>query len=96
MPRPESALANPGLLGRVLDWVQEHIPQGSEIATLSREELRRIGEDLSLADSDLLAMSTAGRDNTVLMERMMRARGLDPDIVRRQARLRGAARSHRR
>jgi hypothetical protein len=82
MPHADSALANPGLLGRVLDWVRAHVPEGSDIANLAREDLRHIAEDLSLADSDLLAMSTAGRDNTILMKRMMRARGLDPAQVR--------------
>ena len=78
-----SQLANPGLLGRVLDWLRARVPEGSDIANLSREDLRHIAEDLSLADSDLVAMSSTGRDNTLLMERMMRARGLDPVQVRR-------------
>lgn len=84
MAHMASALANPGLLGRVLDWVRTHVAPGRDLATLSREELRLIAEDLSLADSDLAAMTTLGRDNTELMERMMRALGLDPDHLRRE------------
>jgi hypothetical protein len=50
---------------------------------LSREELRHIAIDLSLAETDLQSLSAGMRDNTVLMERMMRAHGLDPDRMRR-------------
>jgi hypothetical protein len=82
MPQPQPVLCNPGLLGRVLDWVRARASINNEIATLSREELRRMASDLSLAESDLLALSTGGHDNTVLMERMMRARGLDADQMR--------------
>jgi hypothetical protein len=82
MPHAETALCNPGLLGRVLSWVRAHANPGSDLAMLSREELRHIAGDLSLAESDLLSLSAGARDNTVLMERMMRARGLDPDQMR--------------
>ena len=82
MPHTEHALANPGLLGRVLDWVRVHAEPGADLAAFSREDLRRMASDLSLAESDLLAISTGGRDNTGLMEGMMRARGLDPDQLR--------------
>lgn len=47
----ETALCNPGLLGRVLDWVRANADPGSDLAMLSREELRHIAEDLSLAES---------------------------------------------
>ena len=33
MSHDGSALANPGLLGRVLDWVRARVPEGSDIAT---------------------------------------------------------------
>jgi hypothetical protein len=48
---------------------------------LSREQLQRISADLSLAESDLMSLSTGARDNTVLMERMMRAHGIDREDV---------------
>jgi hypothetical protein len=82
MPPTETALANPGLLGRVLDWVREHSPPGEDLANLSREELHHIARDLSLNDSDLVALSMHGQDNTCLMMGMMRACGLDPDQLR--------------
>lgn len=82
MPNTEQALANPGLLGRVLEWVRAHAQPGSDVANLSREELGRMASDLSLAETDLVSISATTRDNTVLMERMMRVRGLDPDAIR--------------
>ena len=82
MPHAEMALANPGLFGRVLDWLRAHTDPGGDLVGLSREQLRYMAEDLSLAPSVLVAMSVGGRDNTVLMQSMMRARGLDPDQMR--------------
>ena len=81
-------LSHPGFLGRVLGWVREHVDTTSDLSMLSREELQRISADLSLADSDLMSVSAGARDNTVLMERMMRAHGIDrEDLMYGQATL---------
>jgi len=82
MPPTEPALANPGLLGRMLDWMRAHTPVGSDLATFSREDLRHMAQDLSIAETDLQSMSASHHDNTALMEGMIRARGLDPDHLR--------------
>ena len=79
MAEVDRALCNPGLLGRVLDCLRAYAAPGTDLASLTREDLRHIAGDLALAESALLSLSAGGRDNTVLMERMMRARGLDPD-----------------
>ncbi len=87
---PEGELSHPGLLGRVLGWVGVHVDTTSDLSLLSREELQRISADLSLAESDLVSLSTRARDNTVLMERMMRAHGIDrEDLMYGQATLLG-------
>ncbi len=83
MNHPESALANPGLLGRVLDWVRVRCGAGGELAAMSREEIRDLASDLALSEGDLVALSTSLSDNTALMEGMMRARGFDPAQLRR-------------
>jgi hypothetical protein len=83
MAEVDRALCNPGLLGRVLNCVQAQVVPGTDLATLTREDLRHIAGDLALAESALLSLSVGARDNTVLMERMMRARGLDPGEMRR-------------
>jgi hypothetical protein len=83
MNNSEPALANPGLLGRVLDWVQARCGIGDELASMSREEIRDLASDLSLSEGDLVALSASLNDNTPLMEGMLRARGFDPEQVRR-------------
>lgn len=82
MSHPEAALANPGLLGRVLDWVRARCGAGDDLAAMSREEIRDLASDLSLSEGDLVALSASLNDNTALMEGMMRARGFDPDQLR--------------
>jgi hypothetical protein len=83
MSHPEPALSNPGLLGRVLDWLRAHGGRGDELATMSRDEIRDLAGDLSLAEGDLRALSASLNDNTALMEGMMRARGFEPEQLRR-------------
>ena len=82
MAEVDRALCNPGLLGRVLDCVRAHTLPETDLATLTREDLRYIAGDLALAESALLSFSVGARDNTVLMERMMCARGLDAEEMR--------------
>jgi hypothetical protein len=82
MAAVDRALCNPGLLGRVLDCVRAHVVPGTDLATLTHDDLRHIAGDLALAESALLSLSAGAHDNTVLMDRMMRARGLDPEATR--------------
>jgi Family of unknown function (DUF6455) len=83
MSHSEPALANPGLLGRVLDWVRAKCGAGDDLTAMSREEIRDLASDLSLSEGDLVALSATLKDNTALMEGMMRARGFEPDQLRR-------------
>jgi hypothetical protein len=82
MAEVDRALCHPGLLGRVLDCVAAHVAPSTDLATLTREDLRHIAGDLALAESALLSLSVGARDNTALMQRMIRARGLDPEEMR--------------
>jgi hypothetical protein len=82
MPLAEGALSHPGLLGRVLDWVRTQTDPASDLTTLSRDELRRIADDLSLTELDLLSLSVRAHDHSALMERMIRAHGIDPEQMR--------------
>lgn len=54
------------------------------MANLAGAELRHIAADLNVSESDLLVLSSGAADNTALMEALMRARGLDPNAVRRE------------
>ena len=78
----DRALANPGLLGRVLDWLRARSGSADELAGWSREELRNLADDLALSEYDLVTLSATMSDNNVLMERMMRARGFEPELLR--------------
>ncbi|HUN42773.1 MAG TPA: DUF6455 family protein [Acetobacteraceae bacterium] len=78
----DRALANPGLLGRVLDWLRARCSDADELAGWSRDDLRNLADDLALSEYDLAALSGAIADNNVLMERMMRARGFEPELLR--------------
>ena len=70
-----------GRLTRVVDWLRAHFGPGDELAGFSRDDLRDMASDLSLTESDLVALVDHGTDNTVLMLNMMRARGLDPKLL---------------
>ncbi len=83
MAAVDTALCHPGLLGRVLDCVRAHVAPGTDLAAMTRDDLRHIAGDLALAESVLLSLSVGARDNTVLMERMMRTLGLAPEEMRR-------------
>jgi len=74
-------LSHPGLLGRVLGWMGARVDSTDDLATLSREELRQIASELSLDELDLASFA-AGAENTVLLERMLRAHGIDPQQMR--------------
>jgi hypothetical protein len=82
MSHNEPALAIPGLLGRVLDWVRARGGTSGELAGMSRDEIRELAGDLSLSEGDLVALSSSLSHNAPLMEGMMRARGFDPDDLR--------------
>ena len=69
------------MLGRVREWVRAHAGP-SEVERLSPQEQRYLASDLALSESELRSLSANGRDNTVLMDRMMRAHGIDPDRMR--------------
>ena len=69
------------MLGSVREWVRAHV-RPSEVELLSPGERRYLASDLALSESELLTLSASGRDNTELMERMMRANGIDPDRMR--------------
>jgi len=78
----DHALANPGLLGRVLDWLRVHCGGTDELAGWSREEIRQLSDDLALSEDDLMALSASVSANNTLMEGMMRARGFEPELLR--------------
>lgn len=77
------AYEEPSLLARALDWIKAYYARQQEIGLLSRDDIAVMATDLGLSESDLCDVLPRGSDNTFLMDRMLQARGLDPDAVRR-------------
>lgn len=72
-----------GLLGRMVDWIADRLRASRELAELSGADVHEMAADLGLSEDELRAVLPRAADNTRLMDGMMRARGLDPDWVRR-------------
>lgn len=72
-----------GLLGRTLDWIKARAIRDNELAAMSRDDLGYLASDLGLSEADLRGVIPIVADHSELMDQMMRARGLDPDTVRR-------------
>ena len=77
-----SPVEEPGLLARVFDWIKERTARQEELGRLSRGDLAAMASDLGLSEADLRDVLPRSADNTLLMDRMMQARGLDPEAVR--------------
>jgi len=82
MSSPRAGLTDGRLLAWALEWMKARCHVHDELAGLSREELRVLSADLAIDQSDLVALSASRHDNTDLMERMIRARGFDPNDLR--------------
>jgi Family of unknown function (DUF6455) len=72
-----------GLLARTLDWIKARCIRDNELAGLSHDDLGLLASDLGLSEADLRGVLPVVTDHSDLMDQMMRARGLDPDDVRR-------------
>jgi hypothetical protein len=72
----------PGLLARVRAWVKAHTRAGDDLAGFSRAEFGHMANDLGISEADLLALASSASDNKALMAGMMRARGLDSEVLR--------------
>lgn len=76
------AHAGSGLLARALDWIKAHAAGQDELERLSRSDIAAIAADLALPEADLISVLPRMADHTVLMDRMMEERGLNPTEVR--------------
>ncbi len=72
-----------GLLGRLFDWVKAHTHRDDDLSALTRGDLGIMAADLGITEADLREVLPRTSDNSLLMDQMMVARGLDPDRVRR-------------
>ncbi len=74
---------NDGLMARALEWLLARGGAKAAPTYLSESDLRYMANDLGITQADLLDVLPRAADNSLLMDRMMRARGLNPDEVRR-------------
>ena len=74
---------DPGLLARALDWIKAHAARQEELARLTGNDITTMAADLGLSEADLRDVLPRAADNSLLMDRMIQARGLDPATVRR-------------
>ena len=72
----------PGLLARMLDWLKSYSARQEEMGRLTRGDVALMASDLGLTEAELRDVMPRTVDNRALMERMLRARGLDPVRVR--------------
>ncbi len=79
-----SADLNP--VTRALDWLKHRLAGGSELATLSRADLNFLASDIGPTEADLRHIAPEKGDHSELMDEMMVARGLNPDVVRKLTR----------
>jgi Family of unknown function (DUF6455) len=71
-----------GLLARAFDWIRERARRSQELASLTQADLDFMASDLGITPADLLDVLPRSADDSYLMDRMLEARGLDPDRIR--------------
>lgn len=75
-------MSDTNLLARAFDWVKARAVRDNEIAAMTRADLRFLAADPGLSEADLLDVMPRVSDHSDLMDKMMRARRLDPDAIR--------------
>src|SRR5215207_4314063 len=78
-----SVSGEPNLLARVFDWIKLRVSRESELANMSYQDMQFLASDIGVSVADLRAIGPMITDHDELMKKMMLARGLDPDAVRR-------------
>ena len=78
-----TASTEPTLFCRTLDWIKARAVRDNELATMTRDDLQILAADIGVSESDLRHVVPQFGDHSDLMDKMMRARNLDPETVRR-------------
>lgn len=78
-----TASTEPTLFCRTLDWIKARATRDNELATMSRDDFQILAADIGVSESDLRDVVPKIGDHSDLMDKMMRARNLDPEAVRR-------------
>ncbi len=72
-----------GAMGRFCDWIKARAQRNDDLSALTRGDLTAMAADLGVAEADLIQVLPRTSDHSGLMDKMMTARGLDPNQVRR-------------
>ncbi len=78
-----TASTEPTLFCRTLDWIKARATRDNELATMSRSDLQLLAADIGVSEADLREVVPRVGNHSDLMDKMMRARNLDPEAVRR-------------
>jgi hypothetical protein len=78
-----SASSDSSLLAKAFDWIRTRASRDNEIAAMCRADLHYLAADLGITEAELREVVPKVTDHSELMDQMMRARGLDPEAVRR-------------
>jgi hypothetical protein len=76
------ATAAASLIGRIIDWIKARALRDDELDSMSHTELQLLAADIGISEADLLAITPGIRDHSDLLDEMILARGLDPELVR--------------
>ena len=82
MRQDMASMEQQGLFGRALDWLRQRLARGEEMANFSQSDLHSMASDLGVTQADLADVLPRSADNALLMDKMIEARGLDPEAVR--------------
>jgi hypothetical protein len=77
-----SVPAAASLLVKILDWIKLRIRRDNELSAMSHTDLQLLAADIGMNEADLRAILPRLRDHSELLDKMIQARGLNPELVR--------------
>ncbi len=69
---------------KIFDWIKARVARDNELAHLSNADLQFLAADIGVSEADFRQIAPRISDHSDLMEDMMRARGLDPEVIRKR------------
>ena len=81
---PNSTADHAGIIARAWHWLEQHFSPVDELSRLSQLDLQLMSADLGISEQDLQTAASAAHDCTPELTAMMRATGLDPDVVQQR------------
>jgi hypothetical protein len=70
------------LVARILDWIKARVSQDGELAAMSHTERQLLAADIGISEAELWAITPQTSEHADLLDKMIQARGLDPELVR--------------